>query len=278
MRAVRGFISWDLPSLSKGASSITRNQLSFPGKIFICRGKADFTTDDSNVDGSFSVEVVSPSLLAAEKEKSFALASLPHPSLDSKTCKAVSRVATSQAGKLPPHTLYLMKLGLEVEQIKGIIRRFPNFAYYSLEGKTKPAVEFLLHLGVPRLSIPTILTRWPQLCGCSISENILPTMASLDKLGVDQKQWANIIHHFPVILPYSRQKIVQTLYFLSEVGFSAVSTDKFIASCPNSVGFSVEGKVRPTAEYYRSLGVDISLLLYRSPKTCSLMTLLCLGW
>ncbi|GLT54703.1 hypothetical protein SLA2020_278820 [Shorea laevis] len=69
--------------------------------------------------------------------------------------KAISRVSEiDPAGKLRPHVLYLIELGMDLEQIKGITQRFPSFAYYSLEGKIKPVVEFLLDLGVPKSDIP----------------------------------------------------------------------------------------------------------------------------
>ncbi|XP_048317826.2 transcription termination factor MTERF5, chloroplastic [Ziziphus jujuba] len=194
-----------------------------------------------------------------------------HPSIDSKKLKAISRVSEIDLdGKLRPQILYLIELGLDLDQIKGITRRFPAFAYYTLEGKIKPAVEFLLDLGVPKSHIPTILYKRPQLCGVSLSENLIPNMAFLESLGVDKKQWAKVIYRFPALLTYSRLKIKTTVDFLYEMGLSEQSIGKILTRCPNIVSYSVEDKLRPTAEYFRSLGVDVAILLHRTPQNFGL--------
>ncbi|ONI19873.1 hypothetical protein PRUPE_3G302700 [Prunus persica] len=332
--------------------STTRTRITFPQKLFFCRAKFA----DSGIDGSFSLKLVSPALLAAEKEEARAVLTLflkkqglshtvaartinksdlfvehlisrlhavhksrylvgrelttleirealipyleslldehgvflvdlvesfpnapvkekpvapvtkSQSSVDLKKLKAISRVSEiGPAGKLPPHILYLLELGMDLDQIKGIARRFPSFAYYSLEGKIKPIVEFLLELGVPKSDIPTILNKRPQLCGISLSENIIPTMNFLEDLGVDKKQWAKVIYRFPALLTYSRQKVKTTIDFLYEMGLSAELIGKVLTRCPNIISYSVEDKLRPTAEYFLSLGVDVAVLLHRSP-------------
>ncbi|KAK4409993.1 Transcription termination factor MT, chloroplastic [Sesamum angolense] len=165
------------------------------------------------------------------------------PSVDSRKLKALARVSdVSPTGKLPSHIVYLIELGMEIEAIREVIRKFPAFAYYSLEGKIKPVVEFLLDLGVPKADIPTILTKRPQLCGISLTENLIPTMAFLEELGVDKKQWAKVIYRFP----------------------------HFSLTADKSLKQLVEDKLRPTADYFRSLGVNVALLLHRSPQTFGL--------
>ncbi|GFY83159.1 mitochondrial transcription termination factor family protein [Actinidia rufa] len=150
--------------------------------------------------------------------------STPNTAVNSKRIKAVDRVTkVGPAGKLPPHVVYLTELGMELELIKEMTRKFPSFAYYSLEGKIKPVVEFLLDLGVPKSDIPTILSKRPQLCGISLSDNLIPTMTFLENLGVDKKQWAKVIHRFPALLTYSWQKLKGTADFLYEMGLSAES-------------------------------------------------------
>ncbi|KAG2710568.1 hypothetical protein I3843_04G033200 [Carya illinoinensis] len=346
-----------LSCLSKGLFTTSRIRLPFPAKHFSC--KAKFA--DSGVDGLFSLKVVPPTLLAAEKEEAKAVLTLflkkqglsnavaartinksdlfidhlvsrlhsvhksrylvgrelttleirdalipflealleehgnfmvdvvenfPHPpvkektvvpvsqpnlTLDTKKLKAISRVSEiDQAGKLRPHVLYLIELGMDLEQIKGITQRFPAFAYYSLEGKIKPVVEFLLELGVPKSDIPTILNKRPQLCGISLSENLIPTMTFLENLGVDKKQWAKVIYRFPALLTYSKQKVETTVEFFYEMGLSAERIGKILTRGPHIIGYSVEEKLRPTAEYFHSLGVDVPVLLYRCPQTFGL--------
>ncbi|KAK6277100.1 hypothetical protein POUND7_017423 [Theobroma cacao] len=205
------------------------------------------------------------------KDKPVTQVSPPDSAVDSKKLKAVSRVSeTGPAGKLRPQVLYLMELGMDLEKIKVITRRFPSFAYYSLEGKIKPVVEFLLELGVPKSDIPIILSKRPQLCGISLSENLIPTMTFLENLGVDKKQWAKVIYRFPALLTYSRQKVKTTLDFLYEMGISSENVGKILTRCPNIISYSVEDKLRPTAKYFRSLGVDIAVLLLRCPQTFGL--------
>ncbi|KAJ4715580.1 Transcription termination factor like [Melia azedarach] len=191
----------------------------------------------------------------------------PHSTLDPRKLKAISRVSEpGPEGDVRPQFLYLIELGLDLEKIKLITRRFPAFAYYSLEGKIKPVVEFLIDLGIPKSDIPMILSKRPQLCGISLSENLIPTMKFLENLGVDKKQWAKVIHRFPALLTYSRQKVKATVDFLYEMGLSDESIGKVLTRCPNIISYSVEDKLRPTTEYFRSLGVDVSILLQRCPQ------------
>lgn len=52
--------------------STTRTRITFPQKLFFCRAKFA----DSGIDGSFSLKLVSPALLAAEKEEARAVLTL----------------------------------------------------------------------------------------------------------------------------------------------------------------------------------------------------------
>ncbi|KAL4192928.1 hypothetical protein AMTRI_Chr06g196750 [Amborella trichopoda] len=192
-------------------------------------------------------------------------------SLSSKKVKAIARVSElGSDGQLPAHILYLIELGLDMDQIKKMARKFPAFAYYSLDGKIKPVVELFLDLGIPRSEIPGILFRRPQLCGISLSENLKPTMTYLESLGVDKEKWAKVIYRFPAVLTYSRQKVKISVDFFSELGLSAESIGKVLTRCPHIISYSVEDKLKPTAAYFRSLGVDVALLLHRSPQTFGL--------
>lgn len=205
------------------------------------------------------------------KESSDAVISPAAKILDLKRLRALARVSEiSPAGRLPPHITYLIDLGMELEVIREVIRKFPSFAYYSLEGKIKPVVEFLLELGVSKSDIPIILSKRPQLVGISLSENLIPTMTFLENMGIDKKRWAKVIYRFPALLTYSRQKLNETVDFLYEMGLSAECVGKVLTRFPNIISYSVEDKLRPTAEYFRTLEVDVALILYRSPQTFGL--------
>ncbi|KAL1200070.1 Transcription termination factor MTERF5 [Cardamine amara subsp. amara] len=190
---------------------------------------------------------------------------------DTRKLRAVSRVSELDTeGALRPQTLYLLDLGLNLEQIKTITRKFAAFPYYSLEGKIKPVVEFLLDLGIPKSDIPTILCKRPQICGISLTDNLKPTMAFLETLGIDKNQWAKIIYRFPAILTYSRQKLTSTVEFLTQTGLSEEQIGRILTRCPNIMSYSVEDKLRPTMEYFKSLNVDVAVLLHRCPQTFGL--------
>ncbi|PIA51264.1 hypothetical protein AQUCO_01100241v1 [Aquilegia coerulea] len=220
--------------------------------------------------GDILIDVVESFPDPPGKERSITPAS-PTISTHTKKQKAVARVSEiGSDGQLPPHILYLIDFGMDINQIKGMTRKFPAFAYYSLEGKIKPVVEFLLELGVPRSDIPTILHKRPQLCGISLSENLIPTMTYLENLGVDKRQWAKVIHRLPALLTYSRQKVKITVDYLSEIGLSAENIGKILTRCPHIISYSVDDNLRPTADYFRSLGVDVGILLHRSPQTFGL--------
>ncbi|CAN8232128.1 unnamed protein product [Cochlearia groenlandica] len=190
---------------------------------------------------------------------------------DTRKLKALSRVSElDKEGALRPQTLYLLDLGLNLEQIKTITRKFPAFPYYTLDGKIKPVVEFLLDLGIPKSDIPTILCKRPQICGISLTDNLKPTMAFLETLGIDKTQWAKIIYRFPAILTYSRHKLSSTVEFLSQTGLSQAQIGKILTRCPNIMSYSVEDKLIPTMEYFQSLNVDVAVLLHRCPQTFGL--------
>jgi len=191
--------------------------------------------------------------------------------LTSKKERAIARVSEqSPEGLLPPHILYLIDLGLDLDRIKGIVRRFPAFAYYSLDKKIKPIVEFLLELGVSRSDIPTIIYKRPQLCGISLSENLKPTMTYLENFGVDKGKWAKVIYRFPALLTYSRQKLKATVDYLTELGVSEENIGKILTRCPHIISYSVDIKLRPTVKYFQSIGIDVSSLIHRCPQTFGL--------
>ncbi|XP_028547795.1 transcription termination factor MTERF5, chloroplastic isoform X4 [Dendrobium catenatum] len=185
--------------------------------------------------------------------------------------RAVARICQKNSdGLLPANVRYLMDLGMELEKIKSIVSRFPAFAFYTLDRKIKPLVEFLLELGVDKSDIPSILHKRPQLCGISLSENLKPMMIFLESYGVDKSRWAKVICRFPALLTYSRQKVKASVDFLSELGVSEKNIGKILTRCPQITSYSVEGKLRPTAEYFMTLGIDPASLIYRCPQTFGL--------
>ncbi|KAL9253190.1 Transcription termination factor MTERF5, chloroplastic-like protein [Drosera capensis] len=196
---------------------------------------------------------------------------LPVLRIDSKRPKAMARVSeTVRAEDLPPHVIYLIELGLDLEKIRTMTRKFPSFSYYNLERKIKPLVEFLVELGVLESDIPRVLYKSPQLCGISLSNNLIPTMKYLEELGVDKQKWSKLILRFPVIFTLSRRKINSTVSFLTEMGLSKETIGKVLTRCPTIVGCSVEDKLRPTARYFSSLGVDVAVIMRYCPTILTL--------
>ncbi|XP_071731162.1 transcription termination factor MTERF5, chloroplastic [Rutidosis leptorrhynchoides] len=176
----------------------------------------------------------------------------------------------TETPNLPPHVIYLEEFGMEREVIKEVIRKFPAFAYYSLEGKIKPVVEFLLDLGIAKSDIPVIISKRPQLCGISLTENLIPTMAFLETLGVDKKKWAKVIYRFPALLTYSRSKLQSTVDYFYEIGLSSQDVGKVLTRYPSIISYSVEEKLRPTAQYFHSIGVNPAVLMSRCPQAFGL--------
>ncbi|XP_073012810.1 transcription termination factor MTERF5, chloroplastic isoform X2 [Typha latifolia] len=189
----------------------------------------------------------------------------------SKKERAIARVSQRNSeGLLPEQVLYLMDLGMDLDQIKGIARRFPSFAYYNLDRKIKPVVELLLELGVPPSDIPTILNKRPQLCGISFSDNLKPMMTYLENMGVDKSQWAKVIYRFPALLTYSRQKVKASTDYLSELGVPEKNIGKILTRCPHIISYSVDDNLRPTAEYFESMGINVTALIQKCPQTFGL--------
>ncbi|KAL9254767.1 Transcription termination factor MTERF5, chloroplastic-like protein [Drosera capensis] len=181
--------------------------------------------------------------------------------------RAMARVGeTVLVEDLPPHVIYLIELGLDLEKIRVMIRKFPSFAYCSLERKVKPLVEFLLELGVSESDIPRVLYKSPHLCTLSLSKKMIPTMKYLEELGVDKQKWSKLIVRFPIILAVSRQKINSVVSFLIEIGVSKESIGYALTRYPNIVCVSVEDKLRPAAKYFKSIGVDVAVIGQNTPQ------------
>eukprot|EP01018_Ginkgo_biloba_P012334 Gb_34139 [translate_table: standard] len=183
---------------------------------------------------------------------------------------SVKHIRFEYNGLLHPSLAYLLTFGLSVEQVKTLVRKFPTLLTYSIEGKIKPTVELLLGLGIPQSDIHKIILKRPQLFGCSIDENLKPTMTYLECLGVDKSCWAKIIVKFPAIITYSQRKIQLAVDFMSGMGISSSDIGKVLTRCPHIVSYSVEENLRPTAAYFKSMGVDPGLLTFRSPQTFGL--------
>ncbi|KAL6634694.1 hypothetical protein ACP70R_027365 [Stipagrostis hirtigluma subsp. patula] len=221
--------------------------------------------------GDGLVEVVEnfPDPFSMEREASSS--SMPFTPTSSNKQKAIARISMpTSGGELPELVLYLLDLGMDHEEIKNIVRKFPAFAYYSVDRKIKPLVELLLELGVPRSSIPGIIKKRPQLCGISMSDNLKPMMVYLENLGVNKAQWDKVICRFPAFLTYSRQKVETTVSFLTELGVSKKNIGKILTRCPHLMSYSVNDNLRPTAEYFRSIGADPASLILKSPQAFGL--------
>ncbi|KAG5534732.1 hypothetical protein RHGRI_022751 [Rhododendron griersonianum] len=192
--------------------------------------------------------------------------SAPITPLNSKKLRALARLTDDgPTGKLPPEIIYLTELGIELEVIKEVTRKYTAFARYCLDGKVKPVVEFLLDLGVPKSNIPAIFRKCPRLGGVSVSDHLIPTVTFLENLGVDKKQWAKVIYRFPALPVYSRQKLKSNLDCLYELGLSTEKQGKVLTRFPNILSYGVE-RLRVTAQYFHSIGVDVGTLLHKCPQ------------
>ncbi|XWS15308.1 hypothetical protein CRYUN_Cryun35bG0084800 [Craigia yunnanensis] len=95
-------------------------------------------------------------------------------------------------------------------------------------------------------------------------------MTFLENLGVDKKRWAKVIYRFSTLLTYSRQKVKRTVDFLCEMGLSSENVGKILTCYPTIISYSEKDKLRLTTKYFRSLGIDVALLLLRCPQTFGL--------
>ncbi|KAM3242066.1 hypothetical protein ACQJBY_054644 [Aegilops geniculata] len=225
----------------------------------------------SKEHGDSLVEVVEnfPDPFSAERE-SLSYSMILTPTSSNKQ-KAIARVSTpTSGGALPELVLYLLDYGMDHEEIKNVVRKFPAFAYYNVDRKIKPLVELLLELGVPRSGIPGIIRKRPQLCGISLTDNLKPMMAYMENIGVNKAQWSKVICRFPAFLTYSRQKVEITVSYLTELGVSKENIGKILTRCPHLMSYSVNDNLRPTADYFRSIGADAASLIQKCPQAFGL--------
>ncbi|KAL9258424.1 Transcription termination factor MTERF5, chloroplastic-like protein [Drosera capensis] len=198
---------------------------------------------------------VKPSLQTLPLELDPDQEKLPCLAIDSIRPRAMGRVSeTVPVEDLPPHVIYLVELGLDLQKIRVII---------SLEGKVKPLVEFLLELGVPKSGIPNILYRRPHLCGFSLSNKLIPTIKYLEGLGVDKQKWSK---GWPQILTLSIESNLRPMTeFFLEKGYSMEEIAMMIQRAPSLYTFSLSKNVLPEWEFFLSMGYPRSELVKFSP-------------
>ncbi|KAL3701637.1 hypothetical protein R1sor_019659 [Riccia sorocarpa] len=174
-------------------------------------------------------------------------------------------------GKLPPAVSYCLSIGMSSEQVNDVIQRFPAFAHYSVEGRIMRVIEYILDLGCSPSTIPKIITKRPQLFGCSVEENLKPTARFLESNGIEAERWAKIMVNFPQILTYSLTKLQLVIDYLLEIGIPRQTVGRVLSRFPHLVGYSLDAKLRPMAEYFKMIGIrDFSLVVIRSPQTLGL--------
>ncbi|KAJ0040895.1 hypothetical protein Pint_26854 [Pistacia integerrima] len=249
-----------IPVKDKPAASVSQHPSTPDSKK--PKGVSNAPVKEKTVSQSFSapLDFKKPTVVSngPREEKPAVSVSQSGSSLDSKKQRAVSRmIEVGAVGDLQPHFLYLLELGMDLEQIKLATSRCPSFAYYSLEGRIKPLVEFLLDLGVAKSEIPKILVQRPHLCGHSISGKIIPIMLYLEDMGVDKKQWAKVILRSPCLLSHSRQKLQAVVNFLNEVGLSGDSIGKALTRFPKMVSCSVEDNLMPVNKFFYEKGFSV---------------------
>ncbi|KAB2008127.1 hypothetical protein ES319_D10G077700v1 [Gossypium barbadense] len=232
--------------------------------------------------GSMLADVVESFPHPPIKDKPITLVSPPDSAPDSKQVKAVSRVTeTSPAGMLRPQVVYLMELGMDLEKIKLITRRFPAFAYYSLEGKIKPVVEFLLELGVPKSDIPIILgflhfsltagkslrllwissMKWAfhqkmLTFGLSIEANLKPVTQFFIERGYTLEEIGTMISRYGALYTFSlADNLIPKWDFFLTMDYSKSELVKF----PQYFGYSLEERIKPRIALVKKAGVRLLL-------------------
>lgn len=73
----------------------------------------------------------------------------------------------------------------------------------------------------------------------------------------------------PWFLCYNRRKVQAFINFLHELGLSGDSIGLVVTQCPEIGVCSVEDNLRPKAEYFKWLGVNVAIVLQRSPAILS---------
>lgn len=173
-------------------------------------------------------------------------------------------------GHLHPSLAYLLTFGLDLEQAKVLVGKFPSIVSYSIDRKLRPMVELLLELGIPQSDIHKIILKRPQLFGLSLNDNLKSTIAYLESLGVEKLYWARILVKFPALLTYNKRKIKGVFDFMLGIGIPSSDIGKILTRFPHIVSYSVEENLRPTAAYFKSIGIDPGHLAFRSPQTFGL--------
>jgi mTERF domain-containing protein, mitochondrial len=103
-----------------------------------------------------------------------------------------------------------------------------------------------------------------------MSDKLKPMMVYLENIGVIKAQWSKVICRFPAFLTYNRNKVETTVSFLTELGVPKEKIGKILTRCPHLMSYSVDDNLRPTAEYFRSIGTDVASLIQKSPQAFGL--------
>ncbi|GJM85459.1 hypothetical protein PR202_ga01907 [Eleusine coracana subsp. coracana] len=145
--------------------------------------------------------------------------------------KAIARISTpTLEGTLPELVLFLLELGMDHEEIKNIVRKFPAFAYYNVDRKIKPLVELLIELG----------------------NKVETTVSFLTELGVSKENIGKILTRCPHLMSYSvDDNLRPTAEYFRSIGADVAS---LIQKSPQAFGLNVEAKLKPITEFFLERG------------------------
>ncbi|KAJ0040681.1 hypothetical protein Pint_26807 [Pistacia integerrima] len=238
MNTLSGSCSSDLSSLFRGAFYIIRNRLTSPEEVFSFRGISSSCTDSE----SFNLRVETLTLLAAEK----------------KEAKSVL-------------TLFLMQQGLS----KAVAARTVNKSDYFIDHiisrlHSAHISRYLVGRELTALEIGDTLN--PYLQSLLEEHGNFLVVKNFHTAPIKKSQLCQFVNPIPALTPRSQnQSLISRQLHADILGLPATA---WRGKSNHWLSFflilGVEDNLRPTAEYFKSLGVDVAIVLHKSRRNLGL--------
>jgi len=112
-------------------------------------------------------------------------------------------------------------------------------------------VYFLVEIGVRREDIQAIFLIRPQLMYLKVERNVRPTAAFLvQEAGVSPQKLGKLIRVCPVLLTMSlAAKLRPTVEFFKSLGFAVTTIGSMLSSCPKILLLGLRSRLEPTIRY-----------------------------
>jgi mTERF domain-containing protein, mitochondrial len=170
----------------------------------------------------------------------------------SKRCKSLPSLDAGEASGVWEYLLNGVKM--ERRKLRHVVAKCPKVLTLSVDGKLVPTVQCLATLQAKPGEVAQAIAKFPQILFHSVEEKLCPLLAFFQTLGVSERQLAKLLMVNPRLISYSIEaKFSQTVDFFVSLGVDKEGmVGKILTKEPYIMGYSVDKRLRPTAEFLKA--------------------------